>query len=228
MTFRLLLSEDSKLNPSIVGEEEEEEIAAKDRRRGRRPRCLGCSAAEIFGRYSVRARSWILHGRDGPLSNSDRQLEGRALLELGETRGANVPRCKDVEPTPSRRLSFPPRNFRTSSRLDDAGLPPLSLSLSLSLTADTHTVQSKRHVPTAIMDAACIPRDPIDPPPLNFYTTRAYLWYGRLCTPGSYTFVDQNLNNAARGGRVVIKRRRHRLSAASSIFDVERMDFFFS
>ena len=139
MTFRLLLSEDSKLNPSIVVEEEEEEIAAKDRRRGRRPRPPDCSAAEIFGRYSVRARSWILHGRDGPLSNSDRQLEGRALLELGETRGANVPRCKDVEPTPSPRLSFPPRNFRTSSRLDDAGLPPLSLSLSLSLSHRRYT-----------------------------------------------------------------------------------------
>lgn len=129
------------------GEEERRKIEGKQGFARR------CSAAEIFGRYRARARSWILHGRDGPLSNSDRQLEGRSpLLELENERSERAP-CKDVQP------GRPPslHNFRTSLRLDDA-----CLLSPLSRTHGAIETPWPGRVPTAIIDAAC---DPIDPQP---------------------------------------------------------------
>lgn len=129
------------------GEEERRKIEGKQGFARR------CSAAEIFGRYRARARSWILHGRDGPLSNSDRQLEGRSpFLELENERSERAP-CKDVQP------GRPPslHNFRTSLRLDDA-----CLLSPLSRTHGAIETPWPGRVPTAIIDAAC---DPIDPQP---------------------------------------------------------------
>lgn len=148
------------------GEEERRKIEGKQGFARR------CSAAEIFGRYRARARSWILHGRDGPLSNSDRQLEGRSpLLELENERSERAP-CKDRATRPSSLSAQLSHKFKAGRCL-----PPLSPL--------AHTRCNRNAMAGTCTDRynRCSLRpDRPSAPPLNFCTTRASMIWSPLHT----------------------------------------------